>query len=118
MVYAQPIRRPRIRLINPNCALSTITMPELVRQMTFSRKAIFAPVGLTVCAAVVPHHWDVEIIDGIPPMERHLPLGEGSVDTGQLADLVRGVPWSVTICAHTSPLKAAREAMEFVGGRV
>ena len=61
---------------------------------------------------------DVEIIDGIAPMDRHLPLGEGSVDTGQIADLVRGVPWSVTICAHTSPLKAAREAMEVVGGRV
>ena len=61
---------------------------------------------------------DVEIIDGVPPMDRHLPLGEGSVDTEHLAQLVRELPWSVTVCAHGSPLEAAREALEVVGGRV
>jgi len=79
VVYAQPIRRPRIRLINPNCALSTITMPELVRQMTFTRKAIFAPVGLTVCAAVVPDHWEVEIIDECARDRPHQPRADVEV---------------------------------------
>jgi sugar phosphate isomerase/epimerase len=61
---------------------------------------------------------DVEILDGIPPMDRHLPLGKGSVDTEQLVELVSGVPWSVTVCAHDSPLEAAREALKIMGGRV
>jgi sugar phosphate isomerase/epimerase len=61
---------------------------------------------------------DVEILDGIPPMDRHLPLGEGSVDTIQLVELVGRVPWSVTVCAHDSPLEAARGALKIVGGRV
>ena len=56
-------RRRRIRLINPNSPLSNITMPEIIRQMTFTRKALFAPTGLTICAAVMPPHWDVELVD-------------------------------------------------------
>jgi len=63
MVWAQPAARRRIRFINPNSKLSTITMPELIRQMTFTRKAIFMPSGLAVCAAVVPEHWQAEIVD-------------------------------------------------------
>ena len=31
--------------------------------MTFSRKALFMPLNLAICAAVVPDGWDVEIID-------------------------------------------------------
>jgi radical SAM superfamily enzyme YgiQ (UPF0313 family) len=63
VIYAEPKTRHRIRLINPNCKLSTITMPDVIRHMTFSRKAIFAPVGLAICANVVPPRWDVELID-------------------------------------------------------
>ena len=54
MVYATAARRRRIRLINPNSPLSTITMPEIIRRMTFSRKALFAPTGLMICAQVMP----------------------------------------------------------------
>jgi len=62
-VFAQAARRRKIRLINPNSPLSNITMPKIIRQMTFNRRALFAPTGLTICAAVVPRHWDVELID-------------------------------------------------------
>lgn len=76
MTYADPRTRPRIRLINPNAPLSTITMPEVIRKMTFSRKALFAPTGLTVCAAVVPGHWDVEVIDECVQDGPHVPKAD------------------------------------------
>ncbi|MHC4981988.1 MAG: B12-binding domain-containing radical SAM protein [Planctomycetota bacterium] len=38
-------------------------MPEVIRKMTFSRRALFVPLNLAICAAVVPEGWDVEIID-------------------------------------------------------
>ena len=63
MIPAEARRRPRIRLINPNSPLSNITMPEVIRSMTFTRKAIFAPTGLMICAAIVPPAWDVELVD-------------------------------------------------------
>ncbi len=56
-------RRRKLRLINPRSALSTITMPEIIRKMTFSRRALFMPLNLAICAAVVPEGWDVEIVD-------------------------------------------------------
>jgi radical SAM superfamily enzyme YgiQ (UPF0313 family) len=79
MVCAVPRNRPKIRLINPNAALSTITMPDLIRRMTFSRKAIFAPLGLTVCAGAVPSHWDVEIIDECTLDRPHAPRADCDV---------------------------------------
>ncbi|MFH1420044.1 MAG: radical SAM protein [Planctomycetota bacterium] len=63
MIYAKPRTKRRIRLINPNSPLTTITMPDVIRRMTFSRKAIFAPTGLTICAAIVPDDWNVEVVD-------------------------------------------------------
>jgi radical SAM superfamily enzyme YgiQ (UPF0313 family) len=63
MVSATPARQRRIRLINPNSPLSNITMPEIIRKMTFTRKALFAPTGLAVAAAVVPQHWAIELVD-------------------------------------------------------
>ncbi|MCJ7544856.1 MAG: hypothetical protein MUP47_09910, partial [Phycisphaerae bacterium] len=50
----RPGRRRKLRLINPRSALSTITMPEIIRRMTFSRRALFMPLNLAICAAVVP----------------------------------------------------------------
>ena len=73
MIAAEPIQRPRIRFINPNAKLSTITMPELVRHMTFTRKAIFMPTGLAVCAAAMPSEWEVEIIDECTRDHPHVP---------------------------------------------
>ena len=55
--------RRRLRLINPHSALSTITMPEIIRKMTFSRRSLFMPLNLAICAAVAPAGWDVAIVD-------------------------------------------------------
>ncbi len=63
MIFAQPKTQPRVRFINPNCPLSTVTMPGLIRRMTFSRKGIFMPAGVAVCAGAVPRGWPVEIVD-------------------------------------------------------
>ena len=38
-------------------------MPEVIQAMTFTRKALFAPTGLLICARVMPPHWDVELVD-------------------------------------------------------
>jgi len=69
--------RRRLRLINPRSALSTITMPEIIRRMTFSRKALFAPLNLAICAAVVPDGWDVEIVDENAADRPHAPAAAG-----------------------------------------
>lgn len=79
MCYAEPKTRPRIRLINPNCALSTVTIPGLIRHMTFSRKGIFMPVGLAVCAKVVPDDWCVELIDECTSDKPHVPAADVDV---------------------------------------
>ena len=76
MVPAEAARRPRIRLINPNSPLSNITMPELIRRMTFTRKAVFAPTGLMICAAVIPARWDVELIDECTLDQPHRPQAD------------------------------------------
>jgi radical SAM superfamily enzyme YgiQ (UPF0313 family) len=76
MVYATPARRRRIRLINPNSPLSNITMPEIIRKMTFTRKALFAPTGLTICAQVMPRHWDVELVDECTLESPHRPTAD------------------------------------------
>ena len=56
-------RRRKLRLINPTSPLSTLTIPRITRKMTLSRRALFMPLNLAICAAVVPDGWDVEIID-------------------------------------------------------
>jgi radical SAM superfamily enzyme YgiQ (UPF0313 family) len=56
--------RPKLRLINPRSPLTTITMPEIIQKMTFSRRALFMPLNLAICARVADDAgWDVEIID-------------------------------------------------------
>ena len=56
--------RPKLRLINPRSPLTTITMPEIIQKMTFSRRALFMPLNLAICARVAcDAGWDVEIID-------------------------------------------------------
>ncbi|UCG17685.1 MAG: B12-binding domain-containing radical SAM protein [Phycisphaerales bacterium] len=79
MIHAEPRARARIRFINPNCPLSTVTMPGLIRHMTFSRKGIFMPVGVAVCAAAVPDDWTVEIVDECISETPHQPKGDVDV---------------------------------------
>ena len=47
-------RRRKLRLINPRSPLSTLSMPQIIRQMTFSRRGLFMPLNLAICAAVAP----------------------------------------------------------------
>jgi len=75
-VDAQPGQRRKLRLINPHSPLSTITMPEIIRKMTFSRRGLFMPLNLAICAAIVPDGWDVEIIDENVTDETHTPLAD------------------------------------------
>jgi len=73
MVFATPIQQPKIRFISPRSELSTITMPKVIQKMTFTRKALFAPLNLTICAALVPKHWQVQIIDECAMEQPHRP---------------------------------------------
>jgi radical SAM superfamily enzyme YgiQ (UPF0313 family) len=73
----RPMRRRKLRLINPRSELSTITMPEIIRRMTFSRRALFMPLNLAICAAVVPAGWDVEIVDENILDQPHRPSAAG-----------------------------------------
>ncbi|MHC4294598.1 MAG: B12-binding domain-containing radical SAM protein, partial [Planctomycetota bacterium] len=70
-------RRRKLRLINPRSPLSTITLPKVIRKMTFSRRGLFAPLNLTICAAVAPGKWDVEIIDENVTESLHTPSADG-----------------------------------------
>ena len=69
--------RRKLRLINPRSPLTTITMPEIIRKMTFSRKALFMPLNLAICAAVVPEGWDVQIVDENAADAQHVPSRDG-----------------------------------------
>jgi len=98
--------RRKLRLINPTSPLSTITMPEIIQKMTFSRRALFMPLNLAICAAVAPDGWDVEIVDENVLDAPHTPEADGVDAVGigamttqasrayQLADAYRalGVP--------------------------
>ena len=98
--------RRKLRLINPTSPLSTITMPGIIRHMTFSRRGLFMPLNLAICAAVVPDGWDVEIVDENVLDAVHVPSADGIDAVGigamtpqaprayQLADAYRrlGVP--------------------------
>jgi len=100
--------RLKLRLINPRGALSTITMPQIIRKMTFSRRGLFMPLNLAICAAVVPDGWDVEIIDENVTEELHEPVGDvdavgiGAMTTQarrayRLADAYRALSVSVIL---------------------
>ena len=52
-------------------------MPRIIQKMTFSRKALFMPLNLAICAAVVPDGWDVEIIDENVTDLPHVASGNG-----------------------------------------
>jgi len=74
---AKPAHRCKLRLINPHSPLSTITMPGIIRRMTFSRRGLFMPLNLAICAAVAPDGWDVEIIDENVTDLPHEPRADG-----------------------------------------
>lgn len=51
-------------------------MPEVIQRMTFTRKALFAPVGLTICAAVMPEDWDVDLVDECTGTKPHAAVAD------------------------------------------
>jgi len=51
-------------------------MPGIIQKMTFSRRALFMPLNLAICAAVVPDGWDVEIVDENVTDQPHIPTGD------------------------------------------
>ncbi|MFP4054449.1 MAG: B12-binding domain-containing radical SAM protein, partial [Phycisphaerae bacterium] len=118
-----PTKRRRLRLINPRSPLSTITMPGIIQRMTFSRKALFMPLNLTICAAVVPEGWDVEIVDENTSEDPHQPdaagidaVGIGAMTTQatrayELADAYRKLGVKV-ILGGIHPSALPEEAMQ------
>jgi radical SAM superfamily enzyme YgiQ (UPF0313 family) len=54
-------------------------MPEVIQKMTFSRKALFAPTGLMICAAVTPRHWQIELVDECTLDQPHRPRADVDV---------------------------------------
>jgi radical SAM superfamily enzyme YgiQ (UPF0313 family) len=52
-------------------------MPGIIRHMTFSRRALFMPLNLAICAAVAPEGWDVEIVDENVTDAPHAPDARG-----------------------------------------
>ena len=54
---------PKLRLINPNSPLTTLTLPDVIAKMTLGRRGLFMPVNLAICAAVAGRQWQVEIVD-------------------------------------------------------
>ncbi len=72
-----PLRQRKLRLINPRSGLSTLSMPEIIRKMTFSRRGLFMPLNLAIAAAVVPDGWEAEIVDENVLDEPHTPSIEG-----------------------------------------
>jgi len=52
-------------------------MPDVIARMTFSRRALFMPLNLAICAAVVPDGWDVEIVDENVSDTEHVPSADG-----------------------------------------
>jgi hypothetical protein len=76
MIPAEAKQQIRIRFINPRSPLSTITIPKVIEKMTFSRKALFMPLNLAICASLVPKDWSVEIIDECAISEPHQPKAD------------------------------------------
>ena len=54
-------------------------MPKIIQHMTFARKGLFAPTGLSICAAVMPREWDVELVDECVHDEPHRPTADVDV---------------------------------------
>jgi len=115
--------RRRLRLINPTSPLSTLTLPEIIQKMTFSRRALFMPLNLAICAAVVPDGWDVEIVDENTLDAPHTPdatgvdaVGIGAMTTQagrayELADAYRALGVAV-ILGGIHPSALPEEALQ------
>jgi radical SAM superfamily enzyme YgiQ (UPF0313 family) len=78
MISGAQVAHPRkLRLINPRSPLTTITMPQIIQKMTFSRRGLFMPLNLAICATVAGQAgWDVEIVDENVTDTLHRPVAD------------------------------------------
>ena len=60
------------------------------------------------------HIRDVDLCPGHRRLDQHLPMGEGSIRAENVADAIRGRPWSLSVTAPASPLAAARSALKWM----
>ncbi len=57
---------------------------------------------------------DQDLQPGVPRLDRHLPLGKGSLNRREVQEAIRGVPWGITVSARHDPVSAARSALEWL----
>ncbi|MBN2375797.1 MAG: radical SAM protein [Sedimentisphaerales bacterium] len=69
----------KLRLINPNSPLTTITLPDVITKITMGRRGLFMPVNLAICAAVTPPGWEIEIVDECIQEQGHSPRADVDV---------------------------------------
>ena len=58
---------------------------------------------------------DADVRPGIPRLDRHLPLGRGSLSKDEAKSAVGELPFAVGITAPDDPIPAARAALEWLG---
>ena len=57
---------------------------------------------------------DADLGPGVPRLDRHLPLGEGSLEKKQIAAAVGDLPFAVGITPASDPVAAARAALDWL----
>jgi sugar phosphate isomerase/epimerase len=58
---------------------------------------------------------DADISPGSARLDRHLPLGEGSLKREEVREMMRDLPFAVGITPLADPLSAAKAALEWLG---
>jgi sugar phosphate isomerase/epimerase len=61
---------------------------------------------------------DVDIRPGLPRLDRHLPMGQGSLDREDIIPVLRALPIAVNCASPSNPLAAAKEALAWITGEV
>jgi sugar phosphate isomerase/epimerase len=54
---------------------------------------------------------DADVRPGVPRLDRHLPLGAGSLDAGEARGVLTGMAWGLSVTAPDDPLGAARDGL-------
>jgi sugar phosphate isomerase/epimerase len=57
---------------------------------------------------------DTDLRSGVPRLDRHLPLGEGSLKRADVDAVLGRLPVAITITARDDPIAAARAALHWL----